>query len=106
MTRRSIAKVSHGASFRCARLVNRKRVHLVKPTLALTSEYSDLAEQAKANSTAGQFANGDYQSVLPQAIIRALESHHSMSEQALQNPKVFEEIADLLLPEVYEKARG
>lgn len=64
-----------------------------------------LAEQAKANSTAGQFANGDYRSVLSQAIIRALESHHSMSEQALQNPKVFAEIADLLLPEVYEKAK-
>jgi type I restriction enzyme R subunit len=70
------------------------------------SEDSDLAEQAKANSTAGQFANGDYRSVLSQAIIRALESHHSMSEQALQNPKVFAEIADLLLPEVYEKAKS
>ncbi|SFQ34170.1 type I restriction endonuclease subunit R [Variovorax sp. 770b2] len=69
-------------------------------------EDAALAEQAKANSTAGQFANGNYRSVLSQAIIRALESHHSMSEQALQNPKVFEEIADLLLPEVYEKARG
>jgi len=65
-----------------------------------------LAEQAKANSTAGQFANGDYRAVLSQAIIRALESHHSMSDQALQNPKVFKEIADLFLPEVYEKARA
>jgi hypothetical protein len=70
------------------------------------SEDSDIAGQAKANLTAGQFANGDYRSVLSQAIIWALESHYSMSEQALQNPKVFEEIADLLLPEVYEKARG
>jgi type I restriction enzyme R subunit len=70
------------------------------------SEDAALAEQARANSTAGQFANGDYRSVLSQAIIRALESHHSMSEQALQNPKVFEELANLLLPEVYERARA
>lgn len=26
--------------------------------------------------------------------------------ETLQNPKVFEEIADLLLPDVYEKAQG
>ena len=70
------------------------------------SEDAALAEQAKANSTAGQFANGDYRKVLSQAVIRALESHHSMSEQTLQNSKVFDEIADLLLPEVYERARG
>ena len=43
--------------------------------------------------------------MLSKAIIRALESHHSMSEQTLKNPKIFEKIADLLLPEVYEKAR-
>jgi len=70
------------------------------------SEDAALAEQAKANSTAEQFANGDYRTVLSQAVIRALESHHSMSEQTLQNSKVFDEIADLLLPEVYELARG
>ena len=65
-----------------------------------------LGEQAKANSTAGQFANGDYRNVLSQAVIRALESHHSMSEQTLQNAKIFDEVAELLLPEVYERARG
>jgi type I restriction enzyme R subunit len=65
-----------------------------------------LAEQANANSTADQFANGDYRTVLAQAVIRALESHHSMSEQTLQNANIFEEVADLLLPEVYERARG
>jgi type I restriction enzyme R subunit len=70
------------------------------------SEDVSLAEQAKANSTAGQFWNGDYRSVLSQSIIRALESHHSMSEQTLQNSKVFDEVAELLLPEVYDRARG
>ena len=65
-----------------------------------------LGEQAKANSTAGQFANGDYRNVLSQAVIRALESHHSMSEQTLQNAKIFDEVAELLLPEVYERARN
>lgn len=49
-----------------------------------------LAEQAKANSTAGQFANGDYRNVLSQAVINALESHHSMFEQTVQNAKIFE----------------
>jgi hypothetical protein len=28
-----------------------------------------------------------------------------MSAQALQNPNIFEEIADLLLPEVYQRAK-
>jgi len=62
--------------------------------------------QAKANPTAGQFANGDYKLVLGEAIAKALASHHAMSEQTLQNPKVFEEVAEALLAEVYEKARA
>jgi len=62
--------------------------------------------QAKANPTAGQFANGDYKLVLGEAIAKALASHHAMSEQTLQNPKVFEEVAETLLQDVYEKARG
>ena len=70
------------------------------------SEDASLAEQARANSTAGQFYNGDYRTVLSQAVIRALESHHSMSEQTLQNSRVFDEVAELFLPEVYERARG
>ena len=65
-----------------------------------------LAEQARANPTASQFSNGDYRSVLSQVIIKTLESHHSMSEQALQNPKVFTEIADVFLSEIYERARA
>lgn len=62
--------------------------------------------QAKANSTPGQFANGDFKTVLAEAIIKALQSHHSMSDQALQNPKVFEEVAEALLPDVYERAKA
>jgi type I restriction enzyme R subunit len=42
--------------------------------------------QAKANPTAGQFANGDFKSVLAEAVIKALQSHHSMSDQMLQDP--------------------
>jgi type I restriction enzyme R subunit len=61
--------------------------------------------QAKANPTPGQFANGDYKLVLGEAIAKALASHHAMSEQTLQNPKVFEEVAETLLQDVYEKAR-
>jgi type I restriction enzyme, R subunit len=36
--------------------------------------------QAKANPTAAQFANGDFRSVLAEAVIKALNSHHAMSE--------------------------
>ncbi len=61
--------------------------------------------QAKANPTAAQFANGDYKTVLAEAVIKALSSHHAMSEQMLQNPKVFEEVAEVLLTDVYEQAR-
>lgn len=62
--------------------------------------------QAKADSTPGQFANGDFRTVLAEAIIKALRSHHSMSDQALQNSKVFEEVAETLLPDVYERAKA
>lgn len=41
--------------------------------------------QAKANLTAAQFANGDYKTVLAEAVIKALSSYHAMSEQMLQN---------------------
>lgn len=61
--------------------------------------------QAKANPTAGQFANGDYKLVLGEAIAKALASHHAMSEQTLQNPKVFDDVAEALLADVYEQAR-
>lgn len=62
--------------------------------------------QARANPTAAQFSNGDYRTVLAEAVIKALSSHHAMSEQMLQNPKVFDEVAEVLLAEVYEKARA
>jgi len=62
--------------------------------------------QAKANQSAEQFANGDFRSVLAQAVIKALTSHRSMSEQMLQDSKVFEDVADVLLPEIYAKARS
>ena len=65
-----------------------------------------IVAQAKANPTAGQFANGDFRSVLAEAVISALESHHSMSEQMLQSPAVFNEIAEMLLPDIYQTARA
>jgi len=61
--------------------------------------------QAKANQSAEQFANGDFRSVLAQAVIKALTSHKSMSEQMLQDPKVFDDVAEALLPEIYARAR-
>lgn len=38
--------------------------------------------------------------------MKALSSHHSMSDQMLQDGKVFDEVADVLLHEVYSQARG
>ncbi|WP_300658244.1 type I restriction endonuclease [Hydrogenophaga sp.] len=64
-----------------------------------------IVTQAKANPTAAQFGNGDYRTVLAEAVIKALNSQHSMSDQMLQDPKVFNEVAEALLAEVYEKAR-
>jgi type I restriction enzyme R subunit len=65
-----------------------------------------IVTQAKANPTASQFGNGDYRTVLAQAVIKALASQHSMSDQMLQDPKVFDEVAEALLGEVYEMARA
>ncbi|MBK6008760.1 hypothetical protein JJB11_21895 [Ramlibacter ginsenosidimutans] len=56
--------------------------------------------RAKVNPTAGQFANGAFKAVLAEALIKALQSHHSMSDQMLQNPKVFEDEEEALLPQV------
>ena len=65
-----------------------------------------IVTQAKANPTAAQFANGDFRAVLAEAVIKALQSHHDMSDQMLQNPKVFDDVAEALLQDVYEKARA
>lgn len=62
--------------------------------------------QAKANPNMHQFANGDFEKVLSESIIQALSSNHAMSEQMLQNPKVFREMAEALLPEIYDRARN
>ena len=62
--------------------------------------------QAKATTSAEQFSNGDFRSVLAKAVIQALTSHRSMSEQMLQDPKVFDDVADVLLPEIYTQARS
>lgn len=40
-----------------------------------------IVAQPKANPTAGQFANGDFKAVLAEAVMKALQSHHSMSDQ-------------------------
>jgi len=65
-----------------------------------------IVTQAKANATEQQFANGDFKSVLAQAVAKALESHHSMSDQMLRDQTVFDDIAEALLPEVYARARA
>ena len=65
-----------------------------------------IVTQAKANSSQEQFANGDFRSVLAEAVIQALTSHRSMSEQMLQDPKVFEDVAETLLPEIYARAKA
>lgn len=71
-----------------------------------TAADARIIEQARANPTAEQFADGDYRSVLVEAVIKALESHHSMSEQLLRDKNVLNDVADALLPEIYERARG
>jgi type I restriction enzyme R subunit len=65
-----------------------------------------IVTQAKANPIASQFGNGDYRTVLAQAVIKALASQHSMSDQMLQDPKVFDEVAEALLDEVYGMAKA
>lgn len=71
-----------------------------------TASDDRIVAQAKANPNMHQFANGDFEKVLSESIIQALSSNHAMSEQMLQNPKVFREMADALLPEIYERARS
>ena len=43
--------------------------------------------------------------VLAEAVIKALSSHYSLSDQMLQDGNVFDELADVLLPEAYTRAR-
>lgn len=57
----------------------------VTAVIGNVSAHISLTEQAIANPTPAQFANGDNRGALSKSITRALESHHSMSEQALQN---------------------
>lgn len=71
-----------------------------------TASDDRIITQAKANQSTEQFSNGDYRSVLAQAVIKALTSHKSMSEQMLQNPTVFDDVAQTLLPEIYARARS
>lgn len=61
--------------------------------------------QAKANPDMRQFANGDFKAALIEAVKRNLTSNHALSEQMLQDKKVFEEVAETLLPEVFKLAR-
>ena len=71
-----------------------------------TANDDRIIAQAKANPNMHQFANGDFEKVLSESIIQALSSNHAMSEQMLQNPKVFREMAEALLPEIYDRARN
>ena len=59
-----------------------------------------------ANPTAAQFGNGDCRTALAEAVVKALNSQHAMSDQTLQDPKVFNEVTEAWLAEVYEKARA
>lgn len=62
--------------------------------------------QAKANQSEERFTNGDFRSALAQAAIKTLTSHKSMLEQMLQDPKVFDEVADAILSEIYKRVRS
>lgn len=62
--------------------------------------------EAKANSTLEQFANGSVKEILLSAVKKSYLSHESMAQQVLQDRRVFEQLAEVLLPEIYAKARG
>jgi len=61
---------------------------------------------AKVVAKVGDRKTDRLKSVLAEAVIKALNSHRAMSEQMLQNPKVFEDVSAALLPEIYERARA
>lgn len=69
------------------------------------TEDKTLEEQAKANDTVAQFAQGDYRKVLTNAVVDALESHTTMADQALRDEKVFDALSDLLVVEAYRRLR-
>lgn len=68
-------------------------------------ENETLQEQAQANDSMHQFANGDYKSVLKDSVIDAMTSHTAMADQALRDEKVLAGLAELLLPVVYKRLR-
>jgi type I restriction enzyme R subunit len=65
-----------------------------------------LHEQALANDTVEAFGNGAYETKLNGAVVDALESHSTMADQALRHPKVFKNLAELLVDEVYRQLRA
>jgi len=69
------------------------------------AEDATLVQQAKANETVSQFAQGDYKKALTTAVVSALDSHTAMADQALKDERVFSGLADLLLEEVYRRLR-
>jgi len=69
------------------------------------AEDATLVQQAKANETVSQFAQGDYKKALTTAVVSALDSHTAMADQALKDERVFTGLADLLLDEVYRRLR-
>jgi type I restriction enzyme, R subunit len=60
-----------------------------------------LAQQAASNSKE-QFAMGNFQSALMQAVVGGLGSYKAMATQVLQQPHVKEGFGKLLLDLVYE----
>ena len=64
-----------------------------------------LREQARANDTVDAFANGAYETKLNYAVVEALDNHNAMADQALRHEKVFKDLANLLVEEVYRQLR-
>lgn len=62
--------------------------------------------EANANPTLEQFANGSVKSILLAAVKNSLLSHESMAGQVLQDSKVFEQLAEVLIPEIFARARA
>jgi type I restriction enzyme, R subunit len=71
-----------------------------------TSDSEQVVMEAKANSTLEQFANGSVKAIMLESIKSSYLSHKSMATQVLQDTKVFENLVDILLPEIYQRAKN
>jgi type I restriction enzyme R subunit len=71
-----------------------------------TATDDTILKEAKAASSMEQFAKGSFEDRLAKAIINGLASQHALSDQALRNKQVFQDLAAMILPEVFEQARN